>query len=155
MKKCWCYTGVWLCMAQTLIHNRCVEGTQEKQTVYMKRPHSIQSKYIPVQMTFLVVQVTQLLEGHELLHSTEALDLNSQPLLLQMICYHEKEWGCLPYLTEVRHWSLFYNQRKCRLPVILNSSWNKLINKNHCEMQPTFSNTDARIQPEVKRKYNL
>jgi hypothetical protein len=88
--------------------NWCVQGTQEKQREYMKRPQSIHSNHIPVQMTFLAVQVTQLLEGHELLHSMEALDLNFQPLLLQTKRYHEKEWGCSPYLMEeVRRRSLF------------------------------------------------
>jgi len=97
-------------------HNWCVQGTQEKQTEYMKRPHSIHSKHIPVQMTFLAVQVTQLLEGHELLHSMEALDLSFQLLLLQTKYYHEKEWGCSPYLMEeVRQKSLFYKQRKLQI----------------------------------------
>lgn len=104
-----CKSSILTCVQQKLYtRNWCVEGTQEKQREYMNRSHTIHSKHIPVQMTFLAVQVTQLLEGHELLHSMEVLDLNFQPLLLQTKRYREKEWGCSPYLTEeVRQRSLF------------------------------------------------
>jgi hypothetical protein len=89
-------------------HITGVFRVRRKSREYMKRPHSIHSKHVPVQMTFLVVQVTQLLEGHELLHSMEAVDLNFQLLLLQTKCYHKKEWGCSPYLMEeARQRSLF------------------------------------------------
>jgi hypothetical protein len=56
-----CKSSTLTCVQQKLYtHNCYVQGTQEKQRVYMKRPHSIHSKHIPVQMTFLAVQVTQL-----------------------------------------------------------------------------------------------